>query len=327
VNLGLGGAGFESMADITSCPGTDTCNLGVTNSTALATALEEVILEEYPHLINDNNLSIKISGCMNSCGQHMAASIGLHGSSIKVDGRVAPAMQIVVGGGVDKNGAGTVAQKVIKLPTKRIPDAVRTLLDDYESNGADQDFITYTQVQGKRYFYDILKSLGDTSDMTDDEYNDWGQQSEYRQAIGVGECAGVAYDMVGAIVNDSLERLSWAQAAIDENAAADSLYHAYAAMVIGAKALLLSADVKCNTHKGIIEDFDTHYVEAGKFNLEDTFAVQVLEINKREPSEEFAKSYYNTAQAFVQQMLELRKAQLGEGEGVDKEVIGNYYNA
>lgn len=327
VKLGLGKSGFESMADITACPGTDTCNLGVTNSTALATALEEVIREDYPHLIKDNGLSIKISGCMNSCGQHMAASIGLHGSSIKVDGRVAPAMQIVVGGGVDADGNGNVAQKVIKLPTKRIPDAVRVILDDYENNGEDQDFITYVQVHGKRYFYDILKALGDTSDMSSEEFHDWGQQADYRQAIGVGECAGVAYDMVGAIVNDSLERLAWSQAAIDENAAADSIYHSYAAMVIGAKALLLSADVKCNTHKGIIVDFDTHYVDAGKFQLDSTFAEQVLAINKNEPSPEFAASYYDKAKAFVEQMLEVRKSQLGEGEGVDKEVIGNYYNA
>jgi len=232
-----------------------------------------------------------------------------------------------LGGGVDAEGNGNVAEKIIKLPTKRIPDAVRVLLDDYENNGSDQDFITYVKIQGKRYFYSILKNLGDTSDLTADEFNDWGQNAEYRQAIGVGECAGVAFDMVGAIVNDSLERLSWANTAIRENASADSLYHSYAAMVIGAKALLLSADVKCNTHKGIIEDFDKHFVEPGKFKLPETFATQVLEINKNEPSAGFAQAYFSKAQAFVQQMLELRKSQLGEGNGVDKEVIGNYYNA
>ncbi|MBT8218327.1 MAG: nitrite/sulfite reductase [Bacteroidia bacterium] len=326
LNLGLGDPGFESMADITACPGTDTCNLAVTNSTALATALEEVIFEEYPHLIRENNLSIKISGCMNSCGQHMAASIGLHGSSIKVEGRVAPAMQIVIGGGVDAAGIGHVADKVIKLPTKRIPDAVRIILDDYESTAADQDFITYAKIQGKRYFYDLLKSLSHTGDMTDQDFNDWGQNHSYRQAIGVGECAGVAYDMVGAIVNDSLERLAWGKEAINQKAFADSLYHSYAAMVIGAKALLLADDIKCNTHKGIIADFDTHYVNKSRFKLSMPFADQVLAINKCAPSEQFATTYYTVAEAFVQQMLEVRKKQLLDSDN-DKEVISKYYNA
>ena len=101
--LGLAAPGFDSTADITACPGTDTCALGVTNSTGLAQVLEQVIETEYPDLIHENYLKIKISGCMNSCGQHMAANIGFHGSSIKKRPLVIPAMQVVLGGGIDKN--------------------------------------------------------------------------------------------------------------------------------------------------------------------------------------------------------------------------------
>ena len=81
--LGLADTGFNTIADITACPGTDTCNLGVTNSTGVAQQLEAVIRKEYPHLLTESDIDIKISGCMNSCGQHMAANIGFHGSSIK----------------------------------------------------------------------------------------------------------------------------------------------------------------------------------------------------------------------------------------------------
>ena len=93
--LGLAEPGFNSTADITACPGTDTCALGVTNSTGLAKKLEEVVREQYPALVEETNIKIKISGCMNACGQHMAANIGFHGSSIKKDNMVIPAMQIV----------------------------------------------------------------------------------------------------------------------------------------------------------------------------------------------------------------------------------------
>ncbi len=134
--LGLADAGFGSIVDITACPGTDTCNLGVTNSTGLAKALEKTIQEQYAYLIGDSKISIKISGCMNSCGQHMAANIGFHGSSMKAGKYTLPAMQLVLGGGVDPDGTGYIAEKIIKIPTRRVPIALGILLDDYEDQQA-----------------------------------------------------------------------------------------------------------------------------------------------------------------------------------------------
>ena len=122
VKLGLADPGYESIADVTACPGTDTCALGVTNSTGLATELKNILQAEFPELLTVNDIRIKLSGCMNSCGQHMAASIGFHGSSIKQGTKVIPAMQVVIGGGIDpKTGEGFVADKVIKLPTPEDP--------------------------------------------------------------------------------------------------------------------------------------------------------------------------------------------------------------
>ena len=112
--LGLALPGFNSTHDVTTCPGTDTCNLGVTNSMELARILENVLTEEYEELAHNDDIHIKISGCMNSCGQHMAAQIGFHGSSLKKNGMVAPAMQIVLGGGVDEAGNGHIADKIVK---------------------------------------------------------------------------------------------------------------------------------------------------------------------------------------------------------------------
>ena len=87
------------VGDVTTCPGTDTCNLGISNSMSLSVALEDVIYEEYPELIIDKDIKIKISGCMNSCGQHGLAHIGFHGSSVKANGKVVPAVQVMLGGG------------------------------------------------------------------------------------------------------------------------------------------------------------------------------------------------------------------------------------
>jgi len=323
--LGLGDPGFDTLADITACPGTDTCNLAVTNSTGLSNILEEVITTEYPHLISESDIKIKISGCMNSCGQHMAANIGFHGSSIKKKPLVIPAMQIVLGGGVDITGKGFIAEKVIKLPTKKIPDALRAILNDYEEQGHPNEYFNdYFQRFGKRYFYDLLKDLSDINELSEEDFFDWGEDKTYHQAIGVGECAGVAYDVVGTIIADSLEKIDLAKEAIANKIYADGIYHAYSAMVVGAKALLLAADVKCNTHKKIITDFQTHYVDSGDFKLETTFPDLVFQINKNEPSEVFAMSYFEKAKNVVDQILKIRADQFGDD---DKKIIDNYYKA
>ena len=324
--LGLGDPGFDSIADITACPGTDTCNLAVTNSTGLSNKLEEVITTEYYHLISEADIKIKISGCMNACGQHMAANIGFHGSSIKRSKLVIPAMQIVLGGGVDPNGKGFIAEKVIKLPTKRIPDALRAILNDYEDQGNPNEYFNdYFQRFGKRYFYDLLKNLAEVSELKKDDYFDWGQDYTYQQAIGVGECAGVAFDVVGTIIGDSLDKIGLAKTASEDAIYADAIYHAYSAMVVGAKALLLAKDIKCNTHIGIINDFDEHFVKTKAFALEATFNELVLQINKNEASKAFAESYLKKAGTFVNQVIEFRKKQIGDND--DKQIIDSYYKA
>ncbi len=326
--LNLSDAGFDSTADITACPGTDTCALGVTDSTHISTVLENLIISEYPNLLKETNLKIKISGCMNSCGQHMAAQIGFHGSSIKRGIGVIPAMQVVMGGGIDPKGNGYIADKVIKLPTKRIPDALRLLFDDYLSQAGDYDYFNdYFQDKGKRYFYDLLKPLANLENLKEDDFQDWGQNRQYIQSIGVGECAGVVLDVVGTIIGDAKNKIDWALEAFTEKAYADSIYHAYAGFIIGAKALLLSKDVKCNTHKGIITDFQEHYLDNQEFSLDLNFSDLVLQINKNEPSEDFAKQYLSKANSFVQQVIQTRNNQLEKAGGQEKLVVENYYKA
>jgi sulfite reductase (ferredoxin) len=326
--LGLADPGFDTTADITACPGTDTCALGVTNSTGLARRLEEVIWEEYPALIEESNIHIKISGCMNSCGQHMAANIGFHGSSIKKGANIVPAMQVVMGGGVDPEGKGFVADRVIKLPTKRIPEALRTLLDDYDQHGHEGEYFNdYFYRQGKRYFYGLLKPLASTDDLKKSDFVDWEQEQQYEQSIGVGECAGVTLDVVSSIIADAEEKVSLAEESLEAGVYADSLYHSYTAFVIGAKALLLSIDVKCNTHRKILDDFQEHFVETGVFSFGEDFAGLVLRLKEEAPSEPFARTYSARSRAFIEQVKRWRQAQIEADGGQDKVVVGNYYKA
>jgi len=324
VALGLGDAGVNSAADVTACPGTDTCALGVTNSTGLATEIKQLITTEYPDLLEEKDIHIKISGCMNSCGQHMAAPIGFHGSSIKKGVHVIPAMQVVIGGGLHE-GIGYMAMKVIKLPTKRIPETVRILLADFSKNrNGEENYIPYAERQGKPYFYELLKPVADIDGLKETELFDWGQNSQYIQEIGVGECAGVAYDMVGAILGDAVEQAEKSQQALAEDRLPESRYHSYTAYVIAAKAWLLSHDVACNTQIKILEDFVEHAIVPGLFQYEGDFLEQVLKIRNVAASADQVETYVSNSRSFVEQIIEDRSSELAGGE---KLVIRDYYKA
>ncbi|WKN44349.1 HEPN domain-containing protein [Tunicatimonas pelagia] len=311
--LDLADPGFDSVADITACPGTDTCNLGISNSTGVSSALEKVIYEEYPDLVKNQDIKIKISGCPNSCGQHGIASIGFHGSSLKdKQKRVVPALQVLLGGGVDGNGQGRVAEKLLKTPSKRAPQLLRTLFDDYEENQLDGEYYAdYYQRQGKMYFYHLLKPLTELDEVANDEYFDWGHaQENFKVEAGVGECAGVIIDLVATLFYEAEEKLGWAKENFQEQHYADAIYHAYNSFVVGAKALLLSNDVKTNTQMSIIRLFGEHFGQHPLLELSDSFENTVLQLNKVEPSADFAKEYLQQAQDFLEKVQQVRQEQL-----------------
>ncbi|MES2829948.1 MAG: nitrite reductase [Bacteroidota bacterium] len=301
--LGFAIPGFDSIADVTTCPGTDTCNLGISNSMSLSVALEDVIYEEYPELIYDKDLKIKISGCMNSCGQHGLAHIGFHGSSVKANGKVVPAVQVMLGGGTIGNGEGRVAERVIKAPSKRATDVLRTLLNDYAGIAEEKEsFHAYYDRQGKDYFYQLLKPLADLTNLKDEEYVDWGHEETFVTAIGVGECAGVVIDLVATLLLEGFEKLEWAEASYEAGAWSDAIYHTYAVFVSSAKAMLLDKGVNSSTQIGVIREFDNHYVQTGEIEIEGSFNDLVLQINKNEPTEEFATAYLAGVRAFISQI-------------------------
>ncbi|MBC7874377.1 MAG: HEPN domain-containing protein [Ferruginibacter sp.] len=313
---GLAAAGFGSTADVTSCPGTDTCNLGISNSTGTALVLSEVIEEEYPEFLYNKELAIKISGCMNSCGQHGMASIGFHGSSLKVKGQVLPALQVLIGGGVLGSGEGRIADKILKVPSKRSPDVLRSVLDDYKSNNQEESFLDYSKRKGDRYYYDLLKPLASLETLEAEDYIDYGQQEKFSTAIGVGECAGVMIDLVATLILEADEKIANSEECIAGKAWADGIYHAYSAQVHSAKALLLQQGVQCNTQHGILNDFDTHFTGKGLYTPHESFKKVVLRINEVAPSEEFAGAYLEQAKKFVEFARAFREQTiLSEKEG------------
>ncbi|MBA6155809.1 HEPN domain-containing protein [Tenacibaculum sp. S7007] len=306
--LGFTKSGYDSTADITACPGTDTCNLGISSSTGIAAELERVFKTEYPQYINNKEITIKISGCMNACGQHNMAHIGFQGMSIKVGNLLAPALQVLIGGGVVGDGQGRFSDKLIKIPSKRGPQALRILLNDFESRkGENESYLTYYDRNGKTYFYDLLKHLSDITNLKQDDFIDWGHDKNYVKAIGVGECAGVVIDLIATLLFESEEKIENATEAFKEKQWSDSIYHSYSAIINIAKALLTAEGAKTNTQAGIITNFDEVFITTQKIVLPTSFADFVYQIKKNQPTEAFAKKYLQETKSFYKTIDAYRK--------------------
>jgi sulfite reductase (ferredoxin) len=316
--LGLAEPGFDTVGDVTACPGTDSCALGISDSTQISKEFEKVIREEYPDLIYNQDIKIKISGCPNSCGQHGLASIGFHGSTIKdKQGKVMPALVVLLGGGKTGNGDGIISDKIgIKIPSRRGPDALRLILDDYETNAHEGEYyVDYYKRLGQKHFYGFLKPLGDTTSATPIEYIDWGQENNFVLHTSVGECAGVIIDLVSTLLYETEEKLAWSKEAFDQSLFADAIYHAYSSFINTAKALLLTKEVKPSTQIATLNDFQKHFVDTGIIPVTGDFKDFVLRINKNEPTQDFALEYRKDALKFLEDVFAFR------GAGVERESV------
>ena len=308
--LGFVEAGYNKAVDITACPGTDTCNLGIASSTGIAKELERVITTEYPQYLKNEDLVIKISGCMNACGQHNMANIGFQGMTVRTPEKlVAPALQVLLGGGNLGNGNGAFADKVVKVPSRRGPEALRRILNDFEANANGQAFIEYYKEKGEKYFYHFLNDLQDVSNLTQEDFIDWGEEEKYLKQIGIGECAGVVIDLIATLFLESEEKIENANEAFKNRVYSGAIYYAYQSLVNTAKAMLLADKKKTNTHASIISQFDDVFVTSKKIDIGISFSELIYQINKYAPSKEFAEIYIKNSTKFLQKVRAYRTAE------------------
>ncbi|HLP11877.1 MAG TPA: nitrite/sulfite reductase [Flavobacteriales bacterium] len=318
--IGLAAPGAESTGDITACPGTDTCNLAIAGSTSVSIELEKLIQTEFPAFLENKDIKIKLSGCMNSCGQHGLAHIGFHGSSIKAGEHVVPALQLVIGGGSTGSGNGRASEKIIKVPSKRAPQVLRDVLNDYVLKaGEGESFHSYYDRTGKMYFYQLLKGHADLTTLVPHELIDWGNEIKFETAIGIGECAGVTIDLVQTLFYEANEKYELAKNSINNKLFADGAYQVYSALLNGVKALLISNGIECNTQIGLINDFEKHYSHELPFKGWGKFSDFILEINKQDASPAFVTNYYQNAGVWLEAITDFaakqkEKAKLKEQE-------------
>ncbi|HEX7167827.1 MAG TPA: nitrite/sulfite reductase [Acidimicrobiales bacterium] len=183
--------GAELARDVVSCPGTDTCNLAVTQSRGLADAIGESL--ENAGLSDVGGIRVNISGCSNSCGQHHIADIGFQGVERRAHGTAAPGYQMYLGGRVGQMEI-EFGQKALRLPAKRAGDAVVQVVTRFvDERVAGERFDEWLfRSGGAKALSADLKALDEwpTPEERPDFYIDYGEQGPYVAEVGEGECAG-----------------------------------------------------------------------------------------------------------------------------------------
>jgi sulfite reductase (ferredoxin) len=268
--VGLGAAGADRITDVTSCPGTDTCKLGISSSRGLATELHKqlsVIADTLDPAAQ--NLHIKCSGCSNSCGQHHVADMGFLGVSRNMNGRRVPHFQLVIGGQYRNNG-GSYGLAIGAIPSKHVPKAVKTLTDRFVAEKqAGETFQAFVQRIGKKEIRKLVDELSVIPSYEQDPsfYSDWGDPREYTIGdLGVGECAGEVVPLVQVGLAGSEREVFEAQLLLEEGNSQGAAARAFSAMVQAAQALTREK----NSFLGegtdeIVSEFRKHYYDTKVF--------------------------------------------------------------
>ena len=191
--IGLGESGAHEISDVVSCPGTDSCKLGITSSMGLGRAIEETIADMDTTDPLVRQMHVKMSGCPNGCGQHHIADIGFHGAAMKGPGGQVPAYELFLGGSYDNADSRLALRVKTKVPAKRMPEALRLVVDYYkEQRNADEPFKDFVQRVGPAVFEPMLAELGDVPELDREslnQYIDWDKTVKYVLERGEGECA------------------------------------------------------------------------------------------------------------------------------------------
>ncbi|HXI58217.1 MAG TPA: nitrite/sulfite reductase [Polyangia bacterium] len=270
VKIDLARPGAGSITDITACPGTDTCKLGISSSRSLAAQLtKELSASGIDRDPNAKHLHIKTSGCFNSCGQHHVADLGFLGVSRNVGGRRVPHFQLVVGGQWTNN-AGAYGLAIGAVPSKRVPEIVKRLTERFaKERQGEETFADFANRIGKKTIRAMVEELQalPTYDQDPSYYSDWGDPREYTISdMGEGECAGEVVPIVEVGLAAAEREIFESQMLLDEKKLPAAAERAYSAMLQAARALTREKAPNLGTEPAeIVAEFRKYFFDTQLF--------------------------------------------------------------
>jgi sulfite reductase (ferredoxin) len=265
--LDLARHGAGALADVSACPGTDSCKLGIASSRGLAAELLNKFSNGMSEVGERTDTRIKISGCFNACGQHHIADIGFFGSSRRVGQHVAPIFQVLLGG-TTKDNAASFGLSMGKVSAKDVPRVVLKLTEVYSGEKQDgETFAQFTHRVGKSRLKEALSEFDHLPEYEEnpDYYRDNRQPWDYFMATGVGECAGEVVSHVEFLLEDA-DRLAFAASLhLEAGKLEDAAAMAFQAMKSAADGLLSTRGLLLSDNYDTVAEFRKHFGETGDF--------------------------------------------------------------
>jgi len=311
VAIGLADAGAKTIVDVTACPGTDSCKLGISSSRGLAAEMRKRLSEK--NVMFDEalgHLHIKISGCFNSCGQHHISDLGFYGVNRNVNGRSVPHFQVVLGGQWTENAA-SYGLAIAAIPSKNIPEVVDRITTRYRSEREDgESFQDFVKRLGKRELKEMFQDLTNIPAYEDDPwyYSDWGDPREYTHGDrGKGECAGEVVSLVDFNLAEAEREAFEASVLLDEDNYVQADAMAYQAMLSAAHALIRTQDLDASSEpESIVSEFRRRFYDTKLFfdkYAGGKFAHYLFDRHERDDavvSKELARQTVEEAQLFIE---------------------------
>ncbi|HEX6647953.1 MAG TPA: hypothetical protein VF075_00390, partial [Pyrinomonadaceae bacterium] len=297
----VGEAGVGTVVDVTTCPGSDTCRLGIASAKGLGTAISDSFnngLGEYRELARD--LRIKISGCPNGCAQHTVANIGFHAAALSHEGHTVPAYLVSLGGETDPSSA-QIAQLIGKFPAKNCTHVIETLLRLYkDERNADEQFNEFVARVGEKRLRQLLEPLRKVHDSS--FYDDYGHENErfaVRQGVK-GECAGATVAESVPTIERARELLAQGDAYLYHHEYEHAILVAYEAAAAAARVPLYQRLVDPFTEDEALWEFENIFVLSGQTKGEwQELSSRFIELKGYDPTESAASTLLTKARSFV----------------------------
>ncbi len=313
--IGLHKAGTEEIRDITCCPGSETCNLGITASRGLVEELNTQMESGFETSKDLDHVTVKASGCPNSCGQHHIASIGFHGGAKKLNGILTPHYEVLLGGRVSEDEV-VFGTSVIKIPAKNAPMAMKISLENYKvgkENG--ETFGEYFDRKGKIHFRDLLNPLKTLPEIeaSPESYIDYGSTDKFSlEDRGQGECAGAVTDMITDRISEAERAHFQGKLSLEKKEFKKTCEHAKHSVIASARALLVTEGMDFNDDWECLKKFQSLVIDMEIVSAKFAKLIDSFEANSDANDDKTAQWWLSNAGELMEESKKIQNTMQSE---------------
>ena len=251
------------LANAVACTGADTCRLGICLPQGALTAIERRLSASGLDLDQIPDFRLNLSGCPNTCGQHMVADLGFFGQAQRKGQHIYPAYGVVTGS-FHADGMARLAKPVDQIAARNLPDFVADVLELWIANRSRfASFAEFAEAEGAAEIRRICEEYRNVPDFEEDasHYFDWGREECFSlSGRGAGECSAGAFDLIDVdakVIGEQRKRLA---DGISEAEQANALYRI---ALSAARRLLVTRGIGASTDSAVFQSFVQHFIQAG----------------------------------------------------------------